>query len=216
LPTADEVIEALLTMSLFFTNYMRVAAIGLASSTLAIFPGCSSATEPPPDVPAGTGGVPAATGGVPNATGGVPNATGGTTGGGGSAPVGGASGGGGGAPVGGASAGAGAGGGPPAGPPGDPVQGKIVYAQCTACHAETAAGGLGPNITGSVTAGIGSWSEAEFNRVIREGVDRTGQKLCVLMSVYPATSMSDVQLRDLYAYLRTLSNDTPNRGSGCP
>jgi hypothetical protein len=200
---------------------MHVAAIGLASSTLAIFLGCSGTEPTPSDVPAGTGGVPAgtggapaATGGVPAATGGVPAATGGTTGGGGSAPVGGASGGG--APVGGASAGAGAGGGPPAGPPGDPVQGKIVYAQCTACHAETAAGGLGPNITGSVTAGIGSWTEAEFARVIREGIDRSGQKVCVLMSVYPATSMSDVQLRDLYAYLRTLSNDTPNRGSGCP
>jgi hypothetical protein len=212
LPTADEVIEALPTMSLFLTKYMRVAAIGLASTSLAIFFGCSNATEPiPPGAPAATGGAPAATGGVPAATGGTPNNTGGTTGGGGGSPVGGGSAG---APVGGASAGAG--GGSAGGPAGDPIQGKTVYAQCTACHAETAAGGLGPNITGSVAAGIGSWSEAEFTRAIREGYDRSGMKLCVLMSVYPATSMSDVQLRDLYAYLLTLSNDTINRGSGCP
>ena len=111
---------------------------------------------------------------------------------------------------------AGAGGGSAGGPAGDPIQGKTVYAQCTACHAENAAGGLGPNITGSVSAGIGSWSEADFARAIREGFDRSGQKLCVLMAVYPVASMSDVQLRDLYAYLRTLSNDTPNRGTGCP
>ena len=87
---------------------------------------------------------------------------------------------------------------------------------CTACHGENAAGGLGPNITGSVAAGIGSWDEATFTRAIREGVDKSGQKFCLVMSVYPATAMSDVQLRDLYAYLRTLTNDTVNRGTGCP
>jgi mono/diheme cytochrome c family protein len=127
-------------------------------------------------------------------------------------------GGGGGAGVGGGPvAGAGAGGGGAGGPAGDPVQGKTVYtSSCSLCHGTDAVGASGPNITGSMTAGIGAWSEAEFNRAIREAKDRTGQALCFFMVPTPATTISDVQLKDLRAYLLSLSNDTPNRGSSCP
>jgi cytochrome c553 len=214
LPPANEVIEALPTMSLFLTNYMQVAALALVSTTFAIFSGCSNAVEPIPagtgGAPAATGGVPAATGGVPAATGGVPAATGGTTGG---APIGGAGVGGTSAGAGGAGAGGMSGG---AGPAGDPVAGKTVYANCSLCHGTDAVGGLGPNISGSLTAGIGAWTEAEFTRSVREAKDRTGQPLCVLMTPYTAAMMSDVQLKDLHAYLLSVKSETPNRGTGCP
>jgi cytochrome c553 len=221
LPTADEVIEALPTMSLFLTTYIRVGAIALVSTSLVIFSGCSEEADLPPSgtggVPAATGGVPAATGGVPAATGGVPAATGGTPNTGGTT---------GGAPVGGAGAGGTSGGGAPAGgagaggmsgPAGDPVAGKTVYGtNCSLCHGTDAVGGIGPNISGSVTAGIGAWTEVEFNRAVREAKDRTGTSFCALMTPQAATTISDVQLRDLRAYLLSVKSDTPNTGTSCP
>jgi hypothetical protein len=67
-----------------------------------------------------------------------------------------------------------------------------------------------------VTAGIGGWSEAVFSRSLRDAVDENGQKLCVIMAPYPATSMSDIDLKNVYAYLLTVPNDAPNVGTSCP
>jgi hypothetical protein len=55
-----------------------------------------------------------------------------------------------------------------------------------------------------------------FYKSIREAVDKNGQPFCALMAPYSASSMSDDQLKNIYAYLLSVPNDTPNKGTGCP
>jgi mono/diheme cytochrome c family protein len=113
---------------------------------------------------------------------------------------------------------------------GDAQRGLYVSkaAGCIGCHTEAVdkavayAGGraletpfgtfYGPNITPHPTAGIGRWSEADFMRAMRNGERPNGG------SYYPAfpypsfTGMSDQDLRDLWAYLRSLpQSDRPSR-----
>lgn len=179
------------------TKYMCVAAVALVSTSLAAL-GCSSEADPEPSGAGapGVGGASAGTGGT-NAN----PAPGG-------APAGGA-------PVGGASVGGASGGSAGAAPTGDVAQGESLYSgQCIVCHGPGAVGGLGPNITGSTTAGIGSWTEAQFTRSVKEAVDENGQKLC--SSMLPFSGLSDAQVKNLYAYLRSLKDDTVNAGTQCP
>jgi mono/diheme cytochrome c family protein len=81
---------------------------------------------------------------------------------------------------------------------------------CNTCHGATGAGLLGPNISGSVSAGIGSWTEAQFAVAVRTGINKKGEMLCALMPMYPET---DSDLADLYAYLLSQPNDTMTQGS---
>jgi mono/diheme cytochrome c family protein len=62
----------------------------------------------------------------------------------------------------------------------------------------------GPNITPHPQAGIGGWTEADFIRAMRQG-DRPDGKNYFPAFPYPSfTRISDPDLRDLWAYLRTL------------
>ena len=91
---------------------------------------------------------------------------------------------------------------------------------CIGCHTEEKkdavpfAGGralkspfgtfYGPNITTHPQAGIGRWTEADFFRAMREG-DRPDGKNYFPAFPYPSfTKIVDRDLRDLWAYLRTL------------
>jgi len=91
---------------------------------------------------------------------------------------------------------------------------------CVGCHTEEKkdavpfAGGrvlktpfgtfYGPNITPHPQAGIGRWTEADFIRAIRQG-DRPDGKNYFPAFPYPSfTKIVDSDLRDLWAYLRTL------------
>jgi mono/diheme cytochrome c family protein len=91
---------------------------------------------------------------------------------------------------------------------------------CVGCHTEEKkdavpfAGGrelktsfgtfYGPNITPHSQAGIGRWTEADFIRAMRLG-DRPDGKNYFPAFPYPSfTKISDPDLRDLWAYLRTL------------
>jgi mono/diheme cytochrome c family protein len=91
---------------------------------------------------------------------------------------------------------------------------------CAGCHTEDKkdavpfAGGralktpfgtfFGPNITPHPQAGIGSWTEADFFRAMREG-DRPDGKNYFPAFPYPSfTKIVDSDLRDLWAFLRTL------------
>jgi mono/diheme cytochrome c family protein len=176
-----------------------------ASFSLVSVLGCSADSNPSPasagaasggsNAGAGTGGS-TASGGGGGATGGAPAATGG-------------------------SAGAATAGANNAGAanttPGDPVQGQSAYGtQCSICHGATGQGGLGPNITASVTAGVGSWAQADFEKAVRQGVGKDGQPLCPSMTRYSASTLSDSDLKNIYAYLRTVTNDAVNAGIGCP
>jgi mono/diheme cytochrome c family protein len=62
----------------------------------------------------------------------------------------------------------------------------------------------GPNITPHPTAGIGKWSEADFVRAMREGVRPDGSHYFPAFPYASFTAITDADLRDLWAYLRTL------------
>ncbi|HYD56095.1 MAG TPA: cytochrome c [Burkholderiales bacterium] len=105
---------------------------------------------------------------------------------------------------------------------GDPKRGEYIAkaAGCLGCHTESggkapAYGGgralvssfgtfYGPNITPHPDAGIGRWSEADFMRAMREGVRPDGASYFPAFPYPSFSGMVDADLRDLWAYLRTL------------
>jgi mono/diheme cytochrome c family protein len=109
--------------------------------------------------------------------------------------------------------------------PGDPQRGLYVSkaAGCSGCHTEAVqgarpyAGGraiktpfgifYGPNITPHPQAGIGRWTEVQFNRAMRQGERPDGAHYYPAFPYPSFTLMSDTDLRDLWAYLRTLAPD---------
>lgn len=62
----------------------------------------------------------------------------------------------------------------------------------------------GPNITPHPEAGIGRWSEADFIRAMREGRRPDGANYFPAFPYPSFTLIADADLRDLWAYLRTL------------
>ena len=88
---------------------------------------------------------------------------------------------------------------------------------CTACHTNPGghsfAGGFAmptpfgtiysSNITPDPETGIGSWSQAAFNRAMRSGVDREGSHLYPAFPFDHFTSVSDEDNKALYAFLMT-------------
>ncbi len=91
---------------------------------------------------------------------------------------------------------------------------------CVACHTEERKGAVpyaggralktpfgtfyGPNITPHPAAGIGRWSEADFVRAMRNGVRPDGAHYFPAFPYPSYTRITDADLRDLWAYLRTL------------
>jgi len=91
---------------------------------------------------------------------------------------------------------------------------------CLACHTEEKkdaapfAGGralktpfgtfYGPNITPNPEAGIGRWSEADFIRAMRLGVRPDGAHYFPAFPYPSFTRITDGDLRDLFAFLRSL------------
>jgi mono/diheme cytochrome c family protein len=65
----------------------------------------------------------------------------------------------------------------------------------------------GPNITPHQSAGIGRWTEADFMRAIREGVRPDGAHYFPAFPYPSFTRIVDADLRDLWAYLRSLPPD---------
>lgn len=109
--------------------------------------------------------------------------------------------------------------------PGDPDKGELVFwaGGCASCHAAKGAegedllklgGGLrletpfgvfvAPNISSSQTDGIGSWSLADLANAMTHGTSPDGRNY---YPAFPYTSyarMSDEDLGDLYAFLKTV------------
>ena len=97
---------------------------------------------------------------------------------------------------------------------------------CTSCHTvpggKSFAGGLGiptpfgtiysTNITPDPDTGIGRWSEAAFQRAMREGVDREGDHLYPAFPYDHFTRVTDEDNRALYAY----PDDAASRCSATP
>jgi mono/diheme cytochrome c family protein len=66
----------------------------------------------------------------------------------------------------------------------------------------------GPNITPHPEAGIGKWSEADFVRAMREGRRPDGSNYFPAFPYPSFTLIGDADLRDLWAYLRSLPQST--------
>jgi fructose 5-dehydrogenase cytochrome subunit len=103
------------------------------------------------------------------------------------------------------------------GTPNTGSNGQALYkSNCSACHGDTGAGSLGPNITGSTSAGIGSWTAEQFRKAVREGVDESGGTLCTGMPKFATSQVSDADVESIRTYLLTQKSDTANAGSLCP
>lgn len=105
---------------------------------------------------------------------------------------------------------------------GDAKQGEYLARAggCVGCHTEAKEGAVpfaggralktpfgtffGPNITPHPQAGIGRWSEADFVRAMRQGVRPDGANFFPAFPYPSFTKISDKDLSDLWAYLRTL------------
>lgn len=91
-------------------------------------------------------------------------------------------------------------------------------ADCAACHTvpggQAYAGGYGletpfgtlysTNITPERSTGIGNWTERDFFRAVRHGRHKDGQLLYPAMPYNAYINISDADMHDLWAYMRTL------------
>ncbi len=109
----------------------------------------------------------------------------------------------------------------PSDAPPEVVRGERLYrvAACVGCHsppfrdAQHPAGGrdlptafgtfYAPNISPSPTTGIGTWAYDDFVRAMREGIGPDGRKYWPTFPYMAYTGMSDQDLADLWAYLRS-------------
>lgn len=109
-----------------------------------------------------------------------------------------------------------------AGAQGDPRRGEYLAKAggCVGCHTEDREGAVpyaggrplktafgtfyGPNITPDPRAGLGRWSEDDFVRAMRYGKRPDGANLYPAFPYPSFTKITDADLRDLWAYLRTL------------
>jgi len=94
---------------------------------------------------------------------------------------------------------------------------------CLACHTEDKKGATpfaggralktpfgtfyGPNLTPHAAAGIGRWSDADFVRAMRHGVRPDGANYYPAFPYPSFTGITDRDLADLWAYLKTLPPD---------
>lgn len=93
----------------------------------------------------------------------------------------------------------------------------MVYksAGCNTCHGENAEGTQGPNISGNMTAGIGSWTQAQFHDAVRNGKNRKGMPLCQLMLAFDESMVSEQGIADIYAFCKSKDSPTPVAGMYC-
>lgn len=181
----------------------------LGAAVAALLPACSSDAVDPPASAGATSAAGASAAGASAA-----GASGSGTAGAGTAGSGTAgSGAGGSGTAGSGTAGAGT------GPTGNAANGLAAYkkstAACNGCHGEMGEGMGGPNITGSKTAGIGNWTQAQFTTAVRQAKNRSGTMLYALMMPYNASTVSDQDVADIYAFLISKPVETPNPGSYC-
>lgn len=105
----------------------------------------------------------------------------------------------------------------------DPKNGEYIAkaSGCIGCHTDTQAGSApfsggralttpfgvfyGPNITPDPRTGLGRWTEADFRRAIRLGEGPDGAHYFPAFPYAAFTGMADNDVRDLWAYLRTLA-----------
>lgn len=112
---------------------------------------------------------------------------------------------------------------------GDVTKGLYISraAGCVGCHTDTKAGAVpfaggralktpfgtfyGPNITPHRETGLGTWSEADLRRALRSGERPDGAHYFPAFPYASFTSMTDADISDLWAYLKSLpATNQPN------
>lgn len=101
------------------------------------------------------------------------------------------------------------------------TQGGYLYRAggCASCHTDEKGGGAenaggvelrtpfgvfyGPNITPDPVHGIGKWTEADFLRALRDGVNPNGQHYYPAFPYTSYTRLTDADMRALWAFLRS-------------
>lgn len=104
----------------------------------------------------------------------------------------------------------------------DAKRGAYIFsaAGCQGCHTDIANKGMigaggrelktpfgnfyGPNITPDTEHGLGKWTLADFRKALREGLRPDGSPYYPAFPYAAFSKMSDQDIDDLYAYLRTL------------
>ncbi len=100
-------------------------------------------------------------------------------------------------------------------------RGEVIFnaGDCIGCHTDVKGGGaplaggrpldtpfgvfFGPNISPDPQYGIGAWSEEEFRRALRQGIGRHGEYLFPVFPFPSFTGMTDGDIADLWAYLKS-------------
>jgi mono/diheme cytochrome c family protein len=91
---------------------------------------------------------------------------------------------------------------------------------CAGCHTDKKNGGAdlaggkplvtpfgtfyGPNITPDPATGIGKWTEAQFKRALRDGLNEHDRYMYPVFPFTSFTNMTDADAGDLYAYLQSV------------
>jgi mono/diheme cytochrome c family protein len=95
-----------------------------------------------------------------------------------------------------------------------------IAADCGSCHTDKKAGGAplgggpplktdfgtfyGPNITSDKRTGIGDWTEDQFKRALRSGINEHGAYMFPAFPFTSFTNLTDADASDLYAYLQSV------------
>ena len=92
--------------------------------------------------------------------------------------------------------------------------GAYLATGCVGCHGMTLSGGKIPggppgtpepaNITPDPETGIGRWTQADFVRVLREGIRPDGRQVDAFMPVAMTKEFTDMELEAIWKYLRTV------------
>jgi mono/diheme cytochrome c family protein len=95
-----------------------------------------------------------------------------------------------------------------------------ILSDCASCHTvpqknQPFAGGrpietpfgkiVAPNITPDMETGIGSWTDDQFDRAVRKGIGRNGERLYPAMPFNAYTKMSREDVLAIRAYLNTVT-----------
>lgn len=87
--------------------------------------------------------------------------------------------------------------------------GRYVAQVCTGCHGADFGGAPpmaagAPPVANLTSAALGAWSDADFIRVLREGVRPDGRALHPMMPWKAFAPMTDTEMRAMWMYLRSL------------
>ena len=91
--------------------------------------------------------------------------------------------------------------------------GAYLAKLCMGCHGETLSGGPIPGAPPSMPVplnltpaddGLKTWAFEDFDKLMRQGLKRDGSKLDPFMPIDTMKHMNDVEMKALFAYLKTL------------